>query len=130
MAAGIVGLMVDAVYLGIVIGEDEAGGRVAVFAVFLLVVSMVTFVSALASALSPTARLVLLGAATGGFFTAGGAGDFSIRLPLLGAGGACAVLWGRLAPAAHGRSPGAPHLPAPPAVGVGGALPLPDAVWL
>jgi hypothetical protein len=124
MAAGIVGLMVDAAYLGIIIGEDEAGGRVAVFAVFLLVVSMVTFLSALASALSPTARLVLLGAATGGFFTAGVAGIFSIGLPLLGAGVACAIAWTRFAREQQAVPPGAPVLAALAAIGMGALLAL------
>src|SRR3954466_8369494 len=124
MAAGIVGLMVDAVYLGIVIGEDEAGGRVAVFAVFLLVVSMVTFLSALASALSPTARLVLLGAATGGFFTAGVAGIFSIGLPLLGAGVACAIEWARFGQQEHPVPADTPLLSALAGIGTGTLLVL------
>jgi hypothetical protein len=122
MAAGIVGLMVDAAYLGIIIGQDEAEGRVAVFAVFLLVVSMLALFSAFASALSATARLVVLGAATGGFLTAGVAGIFSIGLPLLAAGVACGIAWARLAQQQHPVPAGAPVVSALAGIGAGTVL--------
>jgi hypothetical protein len=92
IAAGIVGLIVDATYLGIIFEQGDAEvGRIAVVAVFLLVVSLLALAGAFASTPSARTRLTLLGAATGGLLTAGVLGIFSIGLPLLVAGVACGV---------------------------------------
>jgi hypothetical protein len=94
IAAGIVGLIVDATYLGIIFEQGDAEvGRIAVVAVFLLVVSLLALAGAFASTPSARTRLTLLGAATGGLLTAGVLGIFSIGLPLLVAG--VGVAWHR-----------------------------------
>jgi|1186.fasta_scaffold39866_3 hypothetical protein len=123
MTAGIVGLMVDATYLGIIVGQHEADGRVALFAVYLFAVSMLSLFAAFTPT-SPPARLVLLGAATGGFLTAGVAGIFSIGLPLLGAGVACGIEWARFGQQEHPVPADTPLLSALAGIGTGTLLVL------
>src|SRR4051812_50129086 len=96
MTAGIVGFMVDATYLGIIVGQHEADGRVALFAVYLFAVSMLSLFAAFTPT-SPPARLVLLGAAKGGFLTAGVHRGVSLLSPLFGGGGPRRVRWARVA---------------------------------
>ncbi len=125
MAAGIVGLIIDATYLGIIFEQGDAEvGRVAVVAVFLLAVSLLALAGAFASTPSARTRLTLLGAATGGLLTAGVVGIFSIGLPLLVAGVACGVAWARFARAERPVPAGAPLLSAMAAIGTGAFLVL------
>ncbi len=123
MAAGFLGLTVDAAYLGIIFEQgDRESGRVAVFAVYLLVVSVLALVGALSSAPLARTRLTLFGAATGGFATTGVVGIFSIGLPLFVAGVLCAVAWARFARDARPVPAGAPLLSVVAAIGTGALL--------
>jgi hypothetical protein len=111
MVAGIVGLVVDAAYLGIIFDQgDVEAGRVAVVSVFVLAVSALALVGAVASAPSSGTRLVVLGAATGGLLTVGVLGIFSIGLPLLVAAVLCAVGYAQVARAVRPVPAGAPLL--------------------
>jgi len=123
MAAGIVGLLVDAVYLGIIFDQgDLQAGRVVVVSVFILVVSALAFAGAFASTPSTRTRLTVLGAATGGLLTVGVLGIFSIGLPLLVAGVMCGVAWARFSWAARPVPAGATLLSTLAAVATGALL--------
>lgn len=126
MAAGIVGLILDAAYLGIIFGQNDDAevGRVAVFALFLLAMSVLALVAGFSSTPSPRTRLAVLGAVTGGFLTAGVAGILSIGLPLLGAGVACGIAWARFAREQQPVPASAPMLSVLAAIGTGALLVL------
>ena len=123
MVAGIVGLVVDAVYLEIVFAQGDLGaGRVAVVSIFIFAVSALALVGALASIPSARTRLAAFGAATGGFLTVGVLGIFSIGFPLLAAGVMCGVACGRFARAVRPVPAGAPLLSTLAGIGTGAIL--------
>jgi len=81
VAAGVIGLVVDAVYLGIILQEGETNaGRVGVFSILVASFSVLALVGGLASGLSVGTRLVVLGASIGGLLSAGILGIFSVGL--------------------------------------------------
>lgn len=125
VAAGITGLVVDAIYVGIILAEGEAeGGRVGVVAILMAAYSLVAIGAGLAAGLPERTRLVMLGASAGGLLTAGVLGIFSIGLPLLVAGTLCCFGWMSVARGAHPMRNGSPILSALAAVGAGAVLVL------
>ena len=118
--AGVVGLVVEGVYLVIISDEgDLLRGRVSVVSAATLAASALAFVGAFATSLSIRARLIVLAAATGGLMTLGVLGIFSVGFPLLVAGVLCAAAWGRVVRAARTVPTGAPVLSAVVAIAVG-----------
>jgi hypothetical protein len=123
VAAGVTGLVVDAIYLGIILQEgDTNAGRVGAFSILVGAFSLFALVSGLASSMSTRSRLVLLGASIGGLLTAGILGIFSIGLPLLIAGVLCCVAWGSIGSAAQPVPNGTPTLSVLAGIGAGTAL--------
>ena len=125
VAAGVTGLVVDGIYLGIILQEgDTDAARVGVFSILVAAFSLLALVSGIASGMSTRLRLALLGASIGGLLTAGILGIFSIGLPLLIAGVLCCVAWGSIGSASHAIPNGTPTLSVLAGIGAGTALVL------
>jgi hypothetical protein len=122
-AAGIVGLAVDVAYVAIILEQGESRlGRVAFVAVFILAVSTFAIFGVSSFTRSPGPRLIMLGAAAGGFLTIGVIGIFSIGLPLLVAGTMCGIAWVRSARAMRPVPGGVPLLSGSAAIATGAIL--------
>jgi hypothetical protein len=95
IAAAIIAVVVDALYLAIIFSQEPIeAGRTVFVAAFILG----SAVCALGAAFGPAAaRPVLAAAASGGLVTLGILGMFSIGLPLLVAGALAIVAWVRVA---------------------------------
>ena len=129
IAAGAVGLAVDFAYLAIMLDEQEwKSGRVAVVFLFVLATSALALVGGAALTLPPRARVIALGAATGGLLTAGVLGIFSIGLPLLIAGVLCALGSSSILRVSRPVPAGVPLLSTVAAVGSGALLLLGIAI--
>jgi len=125
VAAGTTGLVVDAIYIGIILAEGDAeAGRVGTFAILVAAYSLVAIGAGLAARLPERTRLVMLAAAAGGLLTAGVLGIFSIGLPLLVAGILCCSAWMSVARRANPVPDGSPILSALAAIGAGALLVL------
>ena len=97
-AAAGVGIVIDATYLWLILGEGDEGLDRAVFvAAFIAASVTAALVAGSVAGISVRSRLVLLGAATGGFLSIGVLAILSIGFPLLVAGALCAIGWGRFA---------------------------------
>jgi hypothetical protein len=96
VAAAVIALVTDALYLGIIVTQDPVEwGRVVLIAGCILAFGG----SAAAGAVAPVpgpARFVFLAIAAGGLLTLGYLGLFSIGLPLFVAGILSAVAWQRV----------------------------------
>jgi hypothetical protein len=96
-AAGI-GIVIDVTYLWLILGEGDGGLDRAVFvATFIAASVTAALVAGSVAGISVRTRLVLIGAATGGFLSIGVLAILSIGFPLLVAGALCALGWGRFA---------------------------------
>ena len=99
LAAAVVAVATDALYLGIIRaqGPGEPGDwvTVTVVASVILALAACAGVAALAEGPAPSTRRVLLLIATVGLFVMGVLGIFSIGLPLLVAGVLCLIAWTR-----------------------------------
>jgi hypothetical protein len=128
IASAAIGFAVAVLYVGIMIAEraTEVGvsdvGTVVAFTTFLVAISVFALASVFAPRWSARARLVTLGASTGGFLTAGVLGIFSIGLPLLVAGILCVIGWGRVARSVKPVPSGVPLLSIGAAIATGALL--------
>jgi hypothetical protein len=129
VVAGLIGIAVDVGYLAIIFDEAErTSGRVLVVFSFIFVMSALALVGGSGLTTSVRTTAIVLGAATGGFLTAGVLGIFSIGLPLLIAGVMCAVACAGAARSAHPVPPGVPILSTVAAIASGALLMLGIAI--
>ena len=97
-AAAGVGIVIDATYLWLIVGEGDDGLARALFvAAFIAASVTAALVAGSAAGISVRTRLVLLGVATGGFLSIGVLAILSLGFPLLVAGALCAIGWARFA---------------------------------
>jgi hypothetical protein len=122
-AAGVLGLLVALGYLAIIYDEAErSSGRVLVVFSFIIGVSALALAGGSTLTTSARVRAIVLGAATGGFLTAGVLGIFSIGLPLLVAGVLSAAAWARSLGSERSIPAGVPLLSTVAAIATGGLL--------